>query len=258
MTEEEGEWGRLEETVIVDGKTDSTVTRTHELVKDDILVGRKNGCDIHFSRQEISRLHMELHRVREKGSARPDSYYVVDTSRNGIWVNGVRVSEKNARHEIFSGDLISLVNPLQGAVLRVELKFISFRKDDQGASDNEDDVDDSATCTLQCDPFEDEKDGADERGRKFEDVYTLCEELGSGSFGDVWKAQNRATGEYAAVKKICIGKITKARPKLGFEGAIKFIKNEFSIMSELDHSNIIKVIDIFDNDKKYIYIVLEM
>lgn len=270
ITEEEEEWGKIEETMIENGKIDNSVTKTYALIKDDITIGRKKDCDIHFVRGEISRLHMELHRVKEAGQ--PTHYYVIDTSRNGIWVNGVKVEEKNTRHEVFSGDLISLVNPSQGAILRIEFKVIFYYRDDQsimnpfndkGPGDNDDEED---MGTLKCDDDDDDGNGGGEkdveeegrRRKKFEDVYTMCEELGSGSFGDVWKAQNRLTGEYVAVKKISITKIMKARPKLGFEGAIKFIKNEFSIMSDLDHENIIKVIDIFDNDQKYIYIVLEM
>ena len=262
-TEEEEEWGKIEETMIENGRIENSVTKTYALIKNDITIGRKKDCDIHFVRGEISRLHMELHRVKEAG--RPTHYYVTDTSRNGIWVNGVKVGEKNVRHEVFTGDLISLVNPTQGAILRIEFKVIFYHKDDQSimndkaaGNNSNDNDDDDKMGTLVCDNDDDDNAGGEEAGKRFEDVYTMCEELGSGSFGDVWKAQNKLTGEYVAVKKISISKIMKARPKLGFEGAIKFIKNEFSIMSELDHENIIKVIEIFDNDQKYIYIVLEM
>lgn len=256
MTEE---WGKFEATLITNGEIENSLARTYSLVKDDLIIGRKKDCDIMFDRPEISRIHMELHRVMEAGH--PDHYYVVDKSRNGVWINKVKVTEKNVPKEIFSGDDISLVNPDQEATLKVEIRFISYHNhedDDEEEEEKKKEKGSFEDGTVICDEYDEEKEEGAEKGGRFEDKYVMCEELGSGSFGDVWKAQSKATGEYVAVKKIGIAKILKARPKLGLEGAIKFIKNEFSIMSELDHKNIIKVIESFENDPKFIYIVLEM
>eukprot|EP00930_Biecheleria_cincta_P043239 TRINITY_DN29707_c0_g1_i1.p1 TRINITY_DN29707_c0_g1~~TRINITY_DN29707_c0_g1_i1.p1 ORF type:complete len:682 (-),score=135.39 TRINITY_DN29707_c0_g1_i1:95-1891(-) len=81
--------------------------------------------------------------------------------------------------------------------------------------------------------------------------YKIGKELGKGSFGSVTKASVRTTGAMRAVKKV---KIPKGRDK---DRAVSFIKNEIRINKLMDHPNIVKLFEIFEDDR-YLYMVLEL
>ena len=49
-----------------------------------LTLGRDATCDVVIASSEVSRNHAEL-------ASGPDGYYVIDTSTNGVWVNGKRV-----------------------------------------------------------------------------------------------------------------------------------------------------------------------
>ena len=55
-------------------------------------------------------------------------------------------------------------------------------------------------------PFEVESDDCD--GESLANRYQMLEELGSGSFGVVYKAIEKATGEIVAVKHVCLPLLT--------------------------------------------------
>lgn len=66
-----------------------------DLEKDQILIGRREGCDIVLKHPGVSAHHCQLHRSAD------GKWYVKDVgSKNGTFVNGVRVSET----EIAIGD----------------------------------------------------------------------------------------------------------------------------------------------------------
>ena len=70
--------------------------------------------------------------------------------------------------------------------------------------------------------------------------------LGSGGFAKVYLVQNLMTKEIFACKELPIKKI---------KDKIKF-KNEINIMSECDHPNIIKLVEIYE-DKLFIELIME-
>eukprot|EP01130_Rhizamoeba_saxonica_P001665 TRINITY_DN11538_c0_g1_i1.p1 TRINITY_DN11538_c0_g1~~TRINITY_DN11538_c0_g1_i1.p1 ORF type:complete len:334 (-),score=95.95 TRINITY_DN11538_c0_g1_i1:53-1054(-) len=76
--------------------------------------------------------------------------------------------------------------------------------------------------------------------------YDLGEELGSGAFSVVYECRNKKTGEICAVKMVD-KEMTNDEQML----------DEITIMSQLDHSNIIKFHEIFDLEEDY-YVVLEV
>ena len=71
--------------------------------------------------------------------------------------------------------------------------------------------------------------------------------LGKGNFGLVLKAKNKETGVWRAVKVVKKSKLPDPD---------KF-KSEFDILRQLDHPNIIKLFEVFE-DKKYIYFIMEV
>jgi len=88
---------------------------------------------------------------------------------------------------------------------------------------------------------------ADNNG-KIQDFYDIDKKkLGEGSYGSVSKAKNKSTGQIRAVKNIA-----KAQMK-----NIERFKMEIKIMKDMDHPNIIKLHESFE-DQRSIYLVMEM
>lgn len=80
------------------------------------------------------------------------------------------------------------------------------------------------------------------------DKYILGDELGTGGFSVVKEATSKADGEKYAVKII---------EKSVIKEDIKLLKREIEIMKKVDHKNILKLHEIFEDDDK-VYIVMEL
>lgn len=72
-------------------------------------------------------------------------------------------------------------------------------------------------------------------------------ELGHGHYGVVRKCQNRTTKEWFAIKSIRKSKV----------GKIEVLKREIDILKEVDHPNIIRLKDVYE-DKKYLHLITEL
>jgi NIMA (never in mitosis gene a)-related kinase len=80
--------------------------------------------------------------------------------------------------------------------------------------------------------------------------FFLIEPLGHGSFGRVWKAENRETGEFVAIKEIDYGTMGPQEKKL--------LVNEVNILRKLHNPHIVRYIDRYVNSStKKIFIVME-
>ena len=86
--------------------------------------------------------------------------------------------------------------------------------------------------------------------KPFSECYQMLRELGSGQFGKVFLAENQVTAERRAVKVI------SKRKSETFGGKSKFIA-EVEILARLNHPNIIRIYEMFEDDKKY-YVVSEL
>lgn len=84
-----------------------------------------------------------------------------------------------------------------------------------------------------------------------QDFYATVGELGEGSYGAVHLATSRSTGEPRAVKTI-----SKAKPQT-VERGIKKIKYEIEVMLTLDHPNIVRLFETFE-DRWNVFLVLEL
>jgi len=71
--------------------------------------------------------------------------------------------------------------------------------------------------------------------------------IGEGSYGSVCKAKNKVSGTYRAIKTI---------PKAQMKNVDRF-KQEIAIMKMMDHPNIIKLYESFE-DRRNIYLVMEL
>ncbi|KAM8719921.1 hypothetical protein ACLKA7_006041 [Drosophila subpalustris] len=78
--------------------------------------------------------------------------------------------------------------------------------------------------------------------------FVKIERIGEGSYGIVYKAQNRITGEIVAMKNM--------RSFAGEEGVPATAIREISLLKELKHPNIIAMMDLLVEDNSF-YLVLE-
>jgi len=82
-----------------------------------------------------------------------------------------------------------------------------------------------------------------------EDSYTIGEEIGKGGFSIVYSALRKKDGKEFAVK--CIKKEM-------VEGEdIKLLRREVQIMKKLDHPNILKLYEVYEDDKQF-FLVMEL
>lgn len=72
-------------------------------------------------------------------------------------------------------------------------------------------------------------------------------EIGHGHYGVVRKCQNRDTGEFLAVKTIRKSKVKR----------FEILRREIEILKTMDHPNIIRLVDIYE-DEKFIHLVTEL
>lgn len=89
---------------------------------------------------------------------------------------------------------------------------------------------------------------------RIDKVYKINKEekkLGKGNFGIVVRGEDRMTGQVRAIKIIKKAKFEEG----GFN--LEQLSNEFNIMLGLDHPNIIRIFEVYD-DQKYIYFVMEL
>jgi len=81
------------------------------------------------------------------------------------------------------------------------------------------------------------------------DFYRIGKMLGSGAFGEVRMCVHRETGAQRAVKVLRKSHMDEDEKRMLF--------NEINILRELDHPNIVKMYEFFEDEKRY-YIVTEI
>ncbi|KAL2914297.1 Cyclin-dependent kinase catalytic subunit [Polyrhizophydium stewartii] len=80
------------------------------------------------------------------------------------------------------------------------------------------------------------------------DNYERLEKIGEGTYGVVYKATEKASGQTVALKKI--------RLETEDEGVPSTAIREISLLKELKHPNVVKLLDIIHNDTK-LYLIFE-
>ncbi|PJF16752.1 Pho85p [Paramicrosporidium saccamoebae] len=74
------------------------------------------------------------------------------------------------------------------------------------------------------------------------DRYQKIDKLGEGTYGIVYKAQNKATGEIVALKRIRLDNEEEGIPCTAVR--------EISLLRELQHPNVVRLLDILHTEKK--------
>ncbi|XP_068081142.1 cyclin-dependent kinase 2 isoform X4 [Anabrus simplex] len=80
------------------------------------------------------------------------------------------------------------------------------------------------------------------------DNFTKIEKIGEGTYGVVYKARDRKTGSLVALKKI--------RLDSELEGVPSTAIREISLLKELNHPNVVRLLDVVHSDKK-LHLVFE-
>ena len=80
------------------------------------------------------------------------------------------------------------------------------------------------------------------------DKYKRLDKVGEGTYGVVYKCQNKETDEYVALKKIRLENEDEGIPSTAIR--------EISILKQMRHPNIIRLIDLIHGEKK-LYLVFE-
>jgi len=88
-----------------------------------------------------------------------------------------------------------------------------------------------------------------EHYRNIKEIYKIEATLGKGNFATVKKAKNRTTGERFAVKVLSKKKMTEEDKAA--------MKVEIEILKQVDHPNIVKLIDVFE-DERHWCLVMEL
>lgn len=83
--------------------------------------------------------------------------------------------------------------------------------------------------------------------RKIAKDYTFEKQLGEGHYGVVRLGMNKKTKEKVAIKSILKKKVKR----------IEILKREIDVMKELNHPNIIKLLDVYE-DEAYLHLVMEL
>jgi calcium-dependent protein kinase len=88
-----------------------------------------------------------------------------------------------------------------------------------------------------------------ERRNPIEINYEILEIIGKGGFGEVKKVRHKELDVIRALKVI-------KKQKYKTPAEIKMIKNEIAVMKLVDHPNIVKLFEFFEDDD-YFYIITE-
>ncbi|XP_033624815.1 cyclin-dependent kinase 2-like isoform X1 [Asterias rubens] len=78
--------------------------------------------------------------------------------------------------------------------------------------------------------------------------FQKIEKIGEGTYGVVYKARDRESGKMVALKKIRLDTESEGVPSTAIR--------EIALLKELDHSNVVRLLDVVHNDKK-LYLVFE-
>ena len=80
------------------------------------------------------------------------------------------------------------------------------------------------------------------------DKYEKIEKVGEGTYGVVYKCKHKKTNEYVALKKIRLENEDEGIPSTAIR--------EISILKQLKHPNIVRLVDLIHGEKK-LYLVFE-
>ncbi|TIB04695.1 hypothetical protein E3P96_01526 [Wallemia ichthyophaga] len=189
--------------------------------------------DIILNGKKISNNHCKVYQTGDYDNADDGDQnaseivvFIEDTSSNGTYINQIRCG-KGVQRRLMPGDEVSFGNPLSNAPGTLDDYRYIFRPRPKKAQS----IDENAGGGVFA-------------------KYEIGAQIGKGSFASVKKAYERSSGIPRAVKQI-----TKHRFAMN-QKTLKMFEREIGIIKILDHENIARFCDIFEDDQ-VIYLVIE-
>lgn len=96
--------------------------------------------------------------------------------------------------------------------------------------------------------FGGKKDPTSKMDPRVTEKYDVQSVLGRGAFSEVWKAQEKKTGQMVAIKVI---------DRKSLKGKEEALQNEVAVLRRASHPNIVKMFEEFE-DKTRVYLVIEL
>jgi len=191
-----------------------------DLFEDTVTIGRRSTCTISVGHNHVSGSHCQISR-KDDG----DVVTICDTSRNGTTVR-IHSEKQLLRKEerlLVDGTEIILVPRIKGiSAQKISFKFFVMKQPHK---------------ILEGPEIK----------------YDIREKLGSGAFAEVKLCVHRITGTKYAIKIVDKHKFKKknhsSRPNA--------LQDEVKILQEMNHDNIIKIIEVFETKDK-LQLVLEL
>lgn len=164
----------------------------NEVELDIYTVGRNQKCDVVIDDSRVSGCHCRIYRTWEirPGLSSRLLPYVEDTSSNGIFVNKNKLKRRE-RRLLSSGDELTFLSPKIFEARFTAHVYIQMSPESTILTSEE------GTCTHRSLTL-----AATASDRILEADFQLCEEIGSGTIGKVYRAINRVSGQSFAAKII--------------------------------------------------------
>jgi len=196
---------------------------------DIYTIGRNQKCDVVIDDSRVSGYHCRIFRAWENRPGLTSQLlpYIEDLSSNGTFVNKIKL-KRQERRLLSSGDELTFLSPkIQESRFTAHV-FVNVSHSNTTMAPQH-----GPTCrslTL----------AAAAPDRHLEADYQLCEELGSGTIGKVYRAVNRVTGQAFAAKII-------PTRKFAFQRSFSFsdLLQEARMLRNLSHPAIVSVHDAY-------------
>lgn len=239
-------WGQLKRKGVSQDDI-SLIHRVQDGRRDTYLIGRSKGADVIIEDIRVSLSHCLIYCDYSQSRLR---MFIEDCSANGTYVNDslIRLT-KGERMELKSGYEIFLVNPrnldpltlnmVAFTFINIRERLLAQREVQPGLLPNN-----NKNQNLKW---------VDDRIPHIEDSYIIGDQIGSGMCGQVYFCVNRFNNMKYAVKIIDTRRFSLTSPT-GL--SVNDLKEEVEMMGQLDHPNIIKIVDNFQTEH-CIYIVME-
>ena len=160
-----------------------------------------------------------LSRVHCKVFSLGRDVFLNDISSNGTFLNG-KLLGKGKQKVLRSGDTICLVNPHSPDSLKYTWKYV---------------------------PPPSENDETGDGSSNLNNVCVVGKVLGTGNFATVRLGTMKATGEKVAIKIIEKKRFALSQSDFSFQK----LYSEVEILRKMNHPNIIRVVDVFDDPKSF-------
>lgn len=216
------------------------VYRIHDGQQDRYSIGRSRAADVLFEHRRASSIHCLIYCDYSEARLR---VFIEDCSSNGTFVNNSLTRlRKGERIELKSGDEIYLVNPRYMKPEDEIAAFVFINMRERLVSQRKIVVAPDSQQVF-CGNF---------HAEHIENYYIIGDQIGSGVCGQVHFCVHRETQQQCAVKIIDTRKFVMTGGL-----SIDDLKEEAEMMQQLDHPNIIKVLDTYQSAYA-VFIVMEL